>query len=62
MKCFSQVKILHKPWRSEIDVVPHAPSSLPRFGAAPHLDGVLKKIAEKRLATGLLANVIYILK
>jgi hypothetical protein len=57
-KILLQVKILHKPWLSERDAVPHAPSFLPHFGDAPHLDGALKKSAEKQLATKLLANVI----
>lgn len=54
----SQVKILHKPWPSERDAVLHAPSFLPRFGDAPHLDGVLKKSAEKRLVSELMKNII----
>ena len=55
-KILSQVKILHKPWPSERDAVPHAPSFLPRFGDAPHPDGALKS-PQKGLATGLLKNV-----
>ena len=51
-KLLSQVKILHKPWLSERDAVPHAPSFLPQFGDAPHLDGALKESAEKELVTG----------
>jgi hypothetical protein len=42
-KILLQVKILHKPWLSERDAVPHAPSFLPRFEDAPHLDGALQK-------------------
>jgi hypothetical protein len=58
MKCFSQVKILHKPWLSERDAVLHVPSFSPQFGDAPHLDGALEKLAEKELATELSTNII----
>ena len=57
-KILSEEKIPHKPWLSKRDAVPHAPSFLPHFGDAPHLDGALKNCAEKRLTSGLLANVI----
>lgn len=41
------MKILHKPWLSERDAVPHAPSFLPQFGDAPHLDAALKSRQKK---------------
>jgi hypothetical protein len=51
-KILLQVKILHKPWLSERGAVPHAPSFLPQFGDAPHLDGALKTIRRKRVSDG----------
>ena len=47
-----QVKILHKPWLSERGAVPHAPSFLPQFGDAPHLNGALKTIRRKGVSDG----------